>query len=414
MAMTAPRRVLLILIVLLVLLLFLAVPGVSWADTLEEAAKGLARRIAAGLAARQDVALEVQNLSSLSVGQAGSVRRGLESELTAAGHRVVAAGAGKGTVRVRVSENLESYLIVAEVPEEGGPAVSMATIPKSTVPAAGQSASSVIVRKELVLEQEQLILDFELAQRIGDGSPALVVLEPERLVVYGKKGQGWERRFSLPIPDHKPWPRDVRGWIRVRGEEMWVGLPGLYCRASARADSLWRCGETAWPETSQRGEDWVQEGELLPGRNYFRAWTHFGGDQQSSNFLYYSTVRIHRAFGRAILMSGLDNQAVLLDLGTQPPPKFLGWGSEIAGVASRCGSGRQVLVTRPGDWTEPDAIQAYEIVEEQATAVGAPVQFDGPVMALWSAGEEAYARAVVRNLKTGNYEAYRLTIACGE
>jgi hypothetical protein len=93
---------------------------------------------------------------------------------------------------------------------------------------------------------------------------------------------------------------------------------------------------------------------------------------------------------------------------------FSNWGSEIAGINSSCGSGRQLLVTKPGDWTASDSIQAYEISGDQATPVGAALQFAGPVMALWSSGDQSYVRAVVRNLKTGHYEAYRLTIVCGQ
>ena len=74
----------------------------------------------------------------------------------------------------------------------------------------------------------------------------------------------------------------------------------------------------------------------------------------------------------------------------------------------------QLLVTRPGDWTQPDAIQAFEIIERQVVAISQPVEFDGPVTALWPASDGKSVAAVVRNLKTGQYEAYRLTISCSQ
>ena len=74
----------------------------------------------------------------------------------------------------------------------------------------------------------------------------------------------------------------------------------------------------------------------------------------------------------------------------------------------------QLLVTRPGDWTQPDAIQAFEIIERQAVAISQPVEFDGPVTALWPASDAKSANAVVHNLKTGQYEAHSLTINCSQ
>jgi hypothetical protein len=44
---------------------------------------------------------------------------------------------------------------------------------------------------------------------------------------------------------------------------------------------------------------------------------------------------------------------------------------------------------------------------------GNTLEFDGPVMALQADPEGSSARAVVRNLKTGEYEAYIVTATCG-
>jgi hypothetical protein len=71
-----------------------------------------------------------------------------------------------------------------------------------------------------------------------------------------------------------------------------------------------------------------------------------------------------------------------------------------------------VLATRPGDGTEPDAIQAFSWAERTAAPVTAPANFSGPVTALWTSGG-ASALAVVRDLTTGRYAAYVITLACG-
>ena len=59
-----------------------------------------------------------------------------------------------------------------------------------------------------------------------------------------------------------------------------------------------------------------------------------------------------------------------------------------------------------------DAIQAFAIVNRAAVPLAAAADLPGPVTALWtSAGSSA--TAVVRDLGTGRYAAYRITVACG-
>ena len=90
-----------------------------------------------------------------------------------------------------------------------------------------------------------------------------------------------------------------------------------------------------------------------------------------------------------------------------------GLGSDILMLQSDCGSGWQLLATKPGDWTVSDSVQAYEVTNNQAIAVGRAVDFDGPITALWPSASDKMAYAIVHNLKSGLYEAYWLSIACG-
>lgn len=161
-----------------------------------------------------------------------------------------------------------------------------------------------------------------------------------------------------------------------------------------------------------RSPGWRGFGEFFETRNFFRAWRSL--HSQWSGAFYYSASHLHGESSSQRILTGLDGQATLYSERGDALQRFAGWGSEIAGINTKCGNGRQVLATRPGDWTVPDAVQAFEIDDDQAVAVSSPVQFSGPVTALWTAEDESYVRAVVRNLKTGNYEAYRLTITCGK
>ena len=73
-----------------------------------------------------------------------------------------------------------------------------------------------------------------------------------------------------------------------------------------------------------------------------------------------------------------------------------------------CGAG---LTTSSGDDTQRDWVQALSS-EPPGVAISNKLDFPGPVLALRSGSEES--RAIVRNLNTGNYEAYRLSFSCGQ
>jgi hypothetical protein len=110
-------------------------------------------------------------------------------------------------------------------------------------------------------------------------------------------------------------------------------------------------------------------------------------------------------------MAMVDGRTRVFDPGFEAVDQINGWGSDIAGVEARCGS--LVLATRPGAGEEPDAIQAFAVANRAAQAIAAPVDLPGPVTALWNAGGGS-AIAVARNLVSGKYEAYLVTIACGD
>jgi len=70
--------------------------------------------------------------------------------------------------------------------------------------------------------------------------------------------------------------------------------------------------------------------------------------------------------------------------------------------------------TGEGDWTQTDSIQGYLISSNpvSAVAVGDAIQVRGPVISLQAERDVSAVRVVIRNLKTGEYEAYIVTAAC--
>ena len=67
-----------------------------------------------------------------------------------------------------------------------------------------------------------------------------------------------------------------------------------------------------------------------------------------------------------------------------------------------------------GDAEDHDQIQAYEMVDGQAVAASDLLFLPGPVTALWPSETPGQSTVVIRNSKTGNYEASRLGVACTE
>jgi hypothetical protein len=66
-----------------------------------------------------------------------------------------------------------------------------------------------------------------------------------------------------------------------------------------------------------------------------------------------------------------------------------------------------------GDRTEPDRLELTVSSVSQGSASLAELSMPGPVLSI-SSGEALRAdTAVVFHLSTGNYEVYRITLACG-
>jgi hypothetical protein len=72
------------------------------------------------------------------------------------------------------------------------------------------------------------------------------------------------------------------------------------------------------------------------------------------------------------------------------------------------------VYTGEGDWTQTDSLQGYLISLNpvSSVAVGDAIQVRGPVISLQSERDTSAVRAVIRNLKTGEYEAYIVTATC--
>ena len=77
-----------------------------------------------------------------------------------------------------------------------------------------------------------------------------------------------------------------------------------------------------------------------------------------------------------------------------------------------CGGVSRALLTGNADWTQTDSLRVVE-VHDRANAVGEPMAFSGPILALWPGVESKTVRVIWRDLATGEYEAGIVTGSCG-
>lgn len=87
---------------------------------------------------------------------------------------------------------------------------------------------------------------------------------------------------------------------------------------------------------------------------------------------------------------------------------------EITLLTSPCDSTDWKLEADGNDWTTSDLLQA--IPDESAKQGSAAVmsEFPGPVLSINGEQNPNNALVVIRNLRTGNYEVYKITLACGD
>jgi hypothetical protein len=357
------------------------------------------------------VALEVVNRSSLSKPETDEIGRGLRAQLESLGARTVKPEQAAATIRVTLSENPQRYVWVAEIRQGANDSSTvMVSMPRSDAAVFVREAPSLTIRKTPLWAQPQPILDVAVMDESATPSH-IAVLDPEKIAFYRMAEGRWQMEQSLPVTHSRPWPRDMRGKLVLRQDRLLdVYLPGVYCRSQS-APSLsvvCRGSDDPWPLSSQ----FPLGGFFAATRNFFTGVLAPGVGTQSLTAKYYSAAPLPRPSYTLWVFAGVDGIVRMLD-GVAEQVSRLNWGSDIASVKSSCGSGWQVLATRPGD-NSGDSIRAFEFPDREPIAVSPAVDFSGGVTALWTEAKGGSALAVARNTETGNYEAFRLAIACNQ
>ena len=339
---------------LLFLFVLLGIPGGARSATLEDSAKEFARKIAAAMPAEQAASCEVRNLSSLRPDEVSRIERALKQELQDRGtHLTETSGLG-ATVIVTLSENWKELVWTSEIRQGDSWRTLLLAVTRADENHAASNAMHLTVRSEKFWEGPEHILDA--VETSNGGKSWLVLLLPTSLAIQDLQTGSVGRAEIVPTPSSV---RDPQGRLETEqaGNTIWFDIGSQLCKVNLETRSAPEC---------------ASEAELAaPTSRSFRTLTD------------------------------------LSPTATSLP----GMGMELV-IEPVCGGTNQFLATSARDYTQTDSLQVFELEQNGPTAMSGELDFPGPILALHTALDAP--RAIVRNLTTGNYEAYRLVISCGQ
>ena len=364
-----------------------AIVATAAAQSPADAAMQLAPRISSQLPRRTTVSLEVQNLAAVAPAVLSSFHNALDGEMRKAGLAMTATQP-ETRVRVTISENSAGLLLVAEILS----ATSRTTIMQPWVaPPAAESLPRVKILRKPIWDQPEAVLDLLLF----DGGSALLVLSPYAVSSFRMSDGKWLLTGAAPFSLPRPPARDPRGRIQNALNGFRVYLPGTTCTGALQPTLTVACapGNDAWPVNPRDASfvaRWVTDRNVLESPGFQTAF-------YAEAVGFFSTTD-HRIIDRAGSALALPED----------------WGSDFASVDSSCALNPTALAAGSVDTPGRDQVRAYEITSGRAIPVSDPMTLPGPITALWPAETAGQATLIVRNSKTGNYEASRLGVACTE
>jgi hypothetical protein len=323
----------------------------------------------------------------------------------------VEADQAAAIIQVTLSENQQSYVWVAEIRQGAAePAVVMTSTARVIGPDAARAQAPLVIKKALLWSDANRVLDVGLV----NGNPQhMILLEAEAVFLYSQQGGHWQLDQSLPIVHLKPWPRDLRGRLRLAKDHLFDAyLPGVFCRSSNAAPLAISCrpSDDPWPLAT---EPYQLNGFFASSRNFFTGVLSPGVQKQTAVAAFYSAAPLPRDRYTVWIFATVDGQLHLLDGVTDQTVGKLGWGSDLAAVKSSCGSGWQIIASSNGDGPG-DAVRAFEFPDREPVAVSLPVELNGNITALWTTADGNNVIAVSQNSELGVYEANLLSIACSQ
>ena len=253
---------------------------------------------------------------------------------------------------------------------------------------------SLVLQLRPLVAQQTPILDAAVVDR------GLLVLDPASVSRYERAGIGWRLQDARPIAANRPWPRDVRGRLVSEAAGFTAFLPGTTCRGTTLPLSVACVDEQRpWPLG-------VDNTGIAAARNYFSS-----PDGQA----YYNVAALGSDAGARWLLTAQDGRLLLLDEARRSLSALPGRGEDVASIATACATGSHVLLSSPAAAPdEADALQLFVLSDRRLVPATPPIALPGAVTAMWPAGDPGSATVVSHTAATGRYEAFQVSVSCGQ
>jgi hypothetical protein len=381
----------------------------EWASPSRQLAQKIAAATGPGA-----IAVTIENRSSLRKKDFDAASAAIRSELESLGVRSVPAEEAAAMVLVTFSENSQSYVWLAEIRQGNSePVVAIVSLPRKHEMGVVQDSMPLSLRKIPLWAQENEILDVAVLDE-NSVPQHIAVLDGDNVAFYRQKNGKWQSEQKLAITHMQPWPRDLRGRLIPAKDHLFdVYLPGVFCQTGSGIPLNLKCQESddPWPLPNAAGAQPLS-GFYAASRNFFTGALTPGVGKLPNVGKFYSAAAVPRASYVLWLFAGADGQIHLVDGVTEQNAK-LNWGSDLLSVRTGCGAGWQILATA-SDAASGDSLRAYEIADRDPVPVSPALDVPGEITAFWPDVKYDGAIAVVRERERGEYEAFRLALACGE
>jgi hypothetical protein len=226
----------------------------------------------------------------------------------------------------------------------------------------------------------------------------MLVLDPFAVTLYEKIADGWRRRASQPISATRPWPRDIRGRLRVDAGTWEAFLPGMSCSGNLEPLSI-ACtgGRRPWPLGLEN--DGIETGRnvlVMPGGQTYFSAASLGADAAAR-----------------WMLAGEDGRFWFLDAEYKPLESMRSAAGDVAAVSTTCAAGTYVVLPQTDPDGRTDILRITRVVARQLVDVAPPAALPGRLTALWTAASGDHVIAVAREADTGWYEAFQVGLSCG-
>lgn len=366
----------------------------SRADSLEDTARALARKVASSLQGTA-ASCEGRNLAALNEAHYSAFLNAFEEELQRRGIKVLPQHS-TAKIALTLSKRLTDYLGIVQIVRGENIETIVQSFGRIADAKLGISALPLQLHRDFLFDQDQPILDIHSA----DNFKHVLVLGPGEIASYELRNETLVLTGNTRLPLGKTQERQLRGTIAMGIDEITTRVAGEICVFPMLAvdRAQWSCKPEPEAETSSASRSESIWGKKSP------PWSSAATLESGDHSIY--------------VIRGEDGISRLYDDGPNAVASFSGWGNEIASVQSSCGAGSQLLISSSADWTSSDNVTAVEFQERTAIRVTNPVDFPGPVISLRRSAVntlegQTKAVAIIRNLQTGKYEAYVLSINCG-